>query len=489
MLDTDDASRTRAFWISAALILVFAAFYWMFLSVGEIRHGDEFLTLDRSSSFASRGDYFTVYTSNVPDFRKPPLQYWMTAGLLSRGTEIEFALRFPSWLFAILTLAVTGVLAVQLSPQRPNVAPAAILLAAGSTTFWVSATSGLLDSGATFFCAATVCACLAALREPRWWYAAALAIGIGSLQKAPVPVAFATVICVGVLLTARSSGIDIRRTFMNRHFALSLGLALLLLLAWPLLQVARYGMAFIQVAYIDQMVNRFSPIGAREGFERRSFYTILTSGEPLLRIPAMLALFALPLTLRRAELWALPALFLMFAIMAAMGSGYVSPRYSLLFLPMLAAALAAATLELSAPRPRAGLAAIAVLSAISLGPLKTPGMLDLDDATKVRANVILKDGASKLTPDETLVVCRGSRDGLRIYSGAASYYASLGRPFVEVRDMQELALLQQQGLASPPYRGACHASALDALKAAFGPDAIVSKSDGFVHWRASTAAR
>ena len=489
MLDLDNTSRARAFWISAALILVFAAWYWALLPVGEIRHGDEFLTLDRSSSFARRGDYLTVYTTNVPDFRKPPLQYWMTAGLLSRGADLEFALRFPSWLFSMLALAATGVLAAQLSPQRAYVAPAAILLAAGSTTFWVSATSGLLNSGATFFGAVTVAACLAALREPRWWYAAALAIGVGSLQKAPVQLGFAAAIALGALFTARSSGIDVRRTFMNRHFALSLGLMLVVLLAWPLLQFTRYGMDFIQVAYIDQMVNRFSPIGAQEGSERRSFYTIMTSGEPLLRIPAMATLFALPLVMRRPEFWSLPALLVIFALMAAMGSGYVSPRYSLLFLPMLAGALAAVTFEVFAAHPRNGIVALAVLSALSLGPLKTPVMLGLDDTKKVRANAILMDVASKLAPDETLVTCRGSRDGLRIYAGAASYFASQGRPFVQVRDIQELVLVQKKGFASPPYRGACHASASDEIRAAFGPDAIVSELDGFVHWQASTAAR
>ncbi|HSO46827.1 MAG TPA: glycosyltransferase family 39 protein [Rhizobiaceae bacterium] len=489
MLDRNNAGRATALWISAALILVFAAWYWMLLPVGEIRHGDEILTLDRSSSFAARGDYLTVYTSNVPDFRKPPLQYWMTAGLLSRGADLEFSLRFPSWLFSMLSLAATGWLAVQISPRQAFVAPAAILLAASSTTFWVSATSGLLDSGAMFFGAVTVAACFAALREPRWWYAAALAIGVGSLQKAPVPLAFAAAIALGALFTAKSSGIDVRRAFMNRHFALSLGLMLAVLLAWPVLQLTRYGTAFIQVAYIDQMVNRFSPVGTQEGFDRRSWYTILTSGEPLLRIPAMAALFALPVMMRRSELWALPALLSIFALMAAMGSGYVSPRYSLLFLPMLAAALAAVTLDLFAARPRHGMVAIAVLSALSLGPLKTSDMLDLNDTQKVRANAILMEVASKLAPGETLVTCRGSRDGLRIYAGAASYYASRGRPFVQVRNMQELALFQQQGLASPPYRGACHASAGDEIKAAFGPDAIVGEVDGFVHWQASTAAR
>jgi hypothetical protein len=249
-------------------------------------------------------------------------------------------------------------------------------------------------------------------------------------------------------------------------------------------------MEFIQEAYIDQMVGRFSPVGADEADNRRSWYSILLAGEPLLRIPAILALFALPTVMRRPELWALPALLTIFVIMAALASGHVSPRYSLLFLPMMTAALAAVTLELLSTRPAwTSLAAIAVLSVLSLGPVKTPDALGLYDTSKVRADAMLKEIGSVLKPDETLISCRGARDGLRIYPGAVSYFASQGRPFVQVREIPEIVILQNEGRIAPPYRGICHATASEAIKGAFGPGSIVSEADGLVHWQASTPAR
>ncbi len=97
----------------AACIIVFALalYYGSFLSFGTISHGDEYLTLDRANSFLIRDDPWAVFAENQPTFKKPPLQYWITAWLMERTSDLEVALRLPSYVFALLTLVAVGWLA------------------------------------------------------------------------------------------------------------------------------------------------------------------------------------------------------------------------------------------------------------------------------------------------------------------------------------------------------------------------------------------
>ena len=66
---------------------------------------------------------------------------------------------------------------------------------------------------------------------------------------------------------------------------------------------------------VNQMVERFSPFSQLSEV-RRSWHTVLLSGEALLRIPAILALLVLPWVLRRMDLLPLPLLLVVFAIVA-----------------------------------------------------------------------------------------------------------------------------------------------------------------------------
>lgn len=74
-------------------------------SLGGISHFDEVCTLDRSTAFARFGDWLNVYSENAVSFRKPPLQYWLTAILLELNVPELVALRAPSFVFALSGLA------------------------------------------------------------------------------------------------------------------------------------------------------------------------------------------------------------------------------------------------------------------------------------------------------------------------------------------------------------------------------------------------
>jgi 4-amino-4-deoxy-L-arabinose transferase-like glycosyltransferase len=81
------ASEVLPYIVAALFLLVVTVYYAQFLNNGPLRHYDEYLTLDRSAGFQANGDWATVFGNNRPTFNKPPLQYWISAGLLAAGVS------------------------------------------------------------------------------------------------------------------------------------------------------------------------------------------------------------------------------------------------------------------------------------------------------------------------------------------------------------------------------------------------------------------
>jgi 4-amino-4-deoxy-L-arabinose transferase-like glycosyltransferase len=468
--------------LAAAFILaILAVYYGFFLTTGTISHGDEYLTLDRSHSFVIRDDPWVVFSENQPTFKKPPLQYWVTAWLMERTSVLEVALRLPSYVIALLTLVAVGWLAALVLPSNPWVIPAAMLLMAGSKRFWGNALSALLDSGAVFFATLAVAATLAAQRSPRWWYVTALACGAGALQKAPIPLAFVALTVLGLVLMRGVRDGELRRVFANRHFYIALALAVLMTAFWPALQWLRFGAASFVEAYISQMAERFSPVGRAEGGDW-SVFSLLMDGEVPLRLAGIAALYWLPFRLRRPELLALALPFTLYAAVITFATGFVSPRYSLFFLPAMMAALAALILT-ALPEWRGRLAAVAVICLVALGPLKTTAQLRLDENENAALLTVAEAVGRALKPEETLV-CTGKTPAGRLNPGMLSYYASDGRPFFRIRSAEGLKEALVAGAIRPPLRGICTEDQLLLIGDLLTGVERVGESAGYRHWTA-----
>ena len=424
-----------------------------------------------------------MYSENRPTFKKPPLQYWVTAWLLDSGGDIEVALRLPSYLFGIGLIAATGMLAWIMLPSNPWVITAAMLLQASSGRFWENALSALLDSGATFLTIVAIAGTYAALRQPRWWYLVAAAMAVGAWQKAPIQIAFVAAILLVLVLLRGSSRAQVRRSLGNRHFWVAAVIGLVIVLFWPLLQMLRFGPESFDQAYASQMVNRFSPFAPESG-SRTSFFTLIISGEPVMRIFAVLALFWLPWKLQRPDLAPLPLILAVYAVVVAFASGYVSPRYSLLFLPMELAALAAVIFVL-VPKPWMQLALIAFFSAVSLGPFKSGAQLHLLISNQTQYVAMLQGVASALAADESLVACNGNRGRDRIRWGAFSYYASGGRPFYRIDSADHLRQIGPIDAAKQPLRGVCSVEQLAKLRPILLDPIVIENVGDYVHWTAT----
>jgi len=482
------ASRSLLPTLAAALILGIAAFWYApMIGSGFISHTDEFATLDRSSSMLVTGDWGTVHSRNLPSFKKPPLQYWMTAALLDAGVGLPAALRFPSLAFALACLAAVGLLARSILPGSPWVAPAAMLLCASSLDFWVLSTSALLDTGSVFFATLAVAATIRALERPGWWYIAAAAVALGALQKAPIGLFLVLGYLFVLSWTTSRHGIDMTALRRSATFRRAVRIALAIALAWPVFQLLRHSSVTVVEDLLGQTVGRFVPAGFDEDLSDFSgLYDMIIRGEPILRGLGIAALIWLPWRLRRFELLPLPVLFATFVLLMYLAVGNVSGRYTLVFLPLLAAALAAVLLSLPVPAlvRAAGVLAVA---ALSLGPLKPQADLGLHaPAERMQAIAALELVGASLGPDETLVICNWRP---RVFPpGAVTYFASGGRPFEMPLSPGEISRRYAEGRLAGPLRGLCPTAQLDEMAGSLEGLVRVEEISDFTHWTAEGAA-
>ena len=93
--------------------------------------------------------------------------------------------------------------------------------------------------------------------------------------------------------------------------------------------------------------------------------------------------------------------------------------------------------------------------------------------------------AAALKPDENLLFCRSRKGRLdvRIRVGAFSYYASAGRPFVQVAATPE-GVTRLVRRTSPPYRGLCTKAELESIRPALSDVVVHSEANDYVHFTA-----
>jgi len=473
--------------LSVILACLLAFHFSGMLGAGAISLFDEYYTYDRSIGFAKNDDWLAVFTGNIPSFKKPPLQYWMTAGFMASGLDHLTALRLPSLIFAVLTLLNVGLFAFLLYPRSALVAPAAVLLLASSQRFWEYALSAMLDMGATFFANLSLTAFLMALRQPKWWYLVAIAIGLGAWQKAPIGLILVGGMLVALHLTRRFHDIDTRKLVRTREFRTSFYLTLFLLLLWPLIQVVRFGPLAIKYLLVDEMLDRFSPFGVNERKTVVRIFGVITDREPLVRIAACISLFCLPFLTRRRELIVFPIVFLLFVASVILASGETYPRYSLIFLPMLLASLAVCIFVVA----RFAWLALLLVVGVSLlysgggGPFRSADSMPIWESSQTRLLPLFRSVEAAGGPDETIILCRGGG----MIPGAVSVYSAGSRRMVRLETPQQFRSYQARGRVQPPYRGLCSVSEMQKMERILDGFEIVETSFGVVHWTSANPVR
>jgi 4-amino-4-deoxy-L-arabinose transferase-like glycosyltransferase len=167
------------------------------------------------------GEWWIPTVNGVRFLEKPILYFWLARVATLVGGVNEFALRLPSLLAAIASVAFVYLLGLRHAGRFRGVVAALLFM----TTVSIAQAARMIqmDLLATAAVAATVYWGLAALERPRaWapWFATGLAAGVGFLSKGPVTWILAAIPLVAALALARPKPIPAVRCVALAFFAL-----------------------------------------------------------------------------------------------------------------------------------------------------------------------------------------------------------------------------------------------------------------------------
>lgn len=343
--------RTLPVLVAIFLLVITAIVLSQQLSTGRYLHYDEFYSLERSHGFIRFHDWFSVYSYNEVTAKKPPLQYWLNAALLSLGVPDLLAIRFWSLCFFLGTMVVAAMLATNLCKGNRWAGPAIMLLLLCSVEFIQLSRSGLLDSGLAFFMVSALYALELTRRHERAWLLLGIVLGLGFLQKAPVGLLYVAI----MLVTFHRLGLkqygwpQLRQSsWFNRGFYSFI----VLTLSWPVIQTIKIGSSYFSTAIKQEMLNRFSPVESGKNQAANSFQWLdwLWHDLHFVAILAVAATLCVLVCKRwRSEpfLFALALVSILVAICFTLATGSLYPRYLAALSPLLLIPLVVVTSDLS----------------------------------------------------------------------------------------------------------------------------------------------
>lgn len=243
----------------AALVLIGGYVYFVALGAHPLRRYDEALYANVAKEMVVEGRWLVPHRETSwgiqPYLDKPPLVFWLqAASILVLGLE-EFAIRFPSALFTVLTGVLVYVMGRELFDRASGFFAGLVWL---STPYVFSGTNagrfGGVDTTYVFFGTAFVYLTWRAIDCDRsaWLLPAGVAAGLAVLVKG-----FSVGIFAIVLLPILIAGRDL--LLSNRRHALGgAGVGALLVLPWPLLAWLHYGSQFVERIFLNQVLMRIT---------------------------------------------------------------------------------------------------------------------------------------------------------------------------------------------------------------------------------------
>lgn len=463
----------------AGAALFFAAL-WLRLDSGRLWHHDEILTAERAREMLVSSDPGAVRLNGRPNFHKPPLQYWATAGLLRLlPGQPERAVRLPSALAAALCLLATAALGRVAWPDDPLAGPAAALALAGCG-FWVHfARMGMLDTGAALGVAVTLLGAEVARQrgDARGWWLAGAAATLGAWQKAPYALGAWALSLLGRMRNGELPPAPGRWPRTLRAALLATGA---LVLVWPLAQMARFGWTEVFRGQSDNTGNLFTA-NKSAGFQPWLYLWWLVRDWGAFGLLAPVAAgAALWRGVSRGDPFRREA-----AAMLALGWGVVvclpfrTERYLVFLLP-LAALLTVRLLRRDAagrPRRRGGaLLAAALASTVPVASFhylkKTPDRADLHAAARSLGAACTAD------PAAVPVVERALETGINV-PDFVLFYGELRRPVsVFEGGTERVKVRAHQRPPGERWLGLSRAE----MVGAFGPTREISRHGEWVVW-------
>lgn len=250
----------------SALALSLFAGVFIFWNLGRnaLIDWDESIYAAVAREMAEGGDWLTLYWNREFFFEKPPLYFWLTAGLYKLFGISEFTARFWSAFFGVLGVGAIYYFGKKLFDRKTGILSALVL---ATTIHWIfQSRNATLDVPAAtliiislyFFWCAWSSRDVPPGRLYRYWSLFGVFLGLTFMVKGPVaaiPIAIAGLFAlVDVFSGDFSFGRDWK--YFLRSLLLVTGYLLLTTLPWHLLMYFKYRDQFINEYFFYHMLAR-----------------------------------------------------------------------------------------------------------------------------------------------------------------------------------------------------------------------------------------
>lgn len=244
---------------AGAIVLFGLLFYLHELGSYPLRPWDEAIYADVARHMVQDGLWVVPHTtyktgqrpsSLAPFLLKPPLAFWLEGLTMKILGVSEFAARLPSALAAVTTGGVVYYVGRELYDRRTALFAGLVFLTTPYFYFGFNGarhggTDTLLVLGGTLFVAGVW---FAIRDDRRWLYVGALGATIAVLTKGFAAGVFLLIVLPLVLANWR--------TIFCRHGVTSAGLALSVMIPWPLLMYLQFGVEFVETIFLEQVLGR-----------------------------------------------------------------------------------------------------------------------------------------------------------------------------------------------------------------------------------------
>jgi 4-amino-4-deoxy-L-arabinose transferase-like glycosyltransferase len=248
------------------LFVIVVAAIVLFYRIGDpaLKIWDESIYAQLAKEIVQSGDWLTLHWQHVSWFEKPPLTFWIMAGIFRVFGANEVSAR------AISALAGVGVVAIIYGIGKLLRGPVCGLIAALIllTTFQFVQMSRLLNTDALllfFIFMATFGYLRLRDNDRRWWYVVSVSCGLGFMVKS-----FAALFAPAAIAVALVIDGQVTQTLRTKQFWFSILVGLAIIVPWHATMIYLHGSAFVdQYFYYHVWSRTFTTL---EGHEGRYWY-------------------------------------------------------------------------------------------------------------------------------------------------------------------------------------------------------------------------
>ncbi|MFW6143409.1 MAG: ArnT family glycosyltransferase [Patescibacteria group bacterium] len=328
---------------SVVLLVIALAAFFIFWKLGKpaLIDWDESIYAAVAREMVERNDFLTLFWNKQTFFEKPPLYFWLTAGMFKLFGVSEFTARFWSAWAGVLGVGVVYVFGRALFDKFVGLVSAFSL---ATTVHWIhQARLAMLDVFAAVLVTSALFFFWQAWEkgERKFWCLYGLFTGLVFMAKGPLALLPITIVAFFVFFQffVKQGKLAFGRIFKGA--LLAAGVFLLVVVPWHALMIFKHGESFVEEYFLYHMFRR-----AQVGIEQhgKPFFWYLVVIKHWGRLWAAVALLALPAAFANAVynfrnelgdafmfclLWVVLT-FLVFSTSASKIQWYIIPIYPVL---------------------------------------------------------------------------------------------------------------------------------------------------------------